>query len=383
MAVPVLLVSTATRWYGTARTPRALSKAGFDVTLLTPRKSLAETTRFVNRVAYLPDHATPLEWIHAVAATVRAVSPRQMMPCDDVSFRLLAMLALSPPPQMQPRLQAELAELVRLSLGDPAHYRASVDKTLIYAAAGRAGVRVPDHVVIASVEDALGFAERHGYPLVVKRPYTTAGDGVRIVENEAALRDAVSTLAAPNVDDLEPDASRRLVVQRYIAGSLCYQNVAAWQGRYLAGYAGDRLEAHGGPMTPGTVVRYHDSPALREFSIQLVEAFGMTGLFTSEYIIEKATGLPYLIEINRRISPGTHFGAVMNVDLCAALYAAMHDGISPSRSRLDAGEERIFVQFPAEWLRNPQSPWLRRHPVDVPWDDPELLDAMLALRNER
>ena len=54
-----------------------------------------------------------------------------------------------------------------------------------------------------------------------------------------------------------------------------------------------------------------------------------------------------------------------------------------SRSRLDSGEERIFVQFPAEWLRNPQSPWLRRHPVDVPWDDPELLDAMLALRNER
>ena len=383
MAVPVLLVSTATRWYGTARTPRALSKAGFDVTLLTPQKSLAETSRFVSRVAYLPDHATPLEWIHAVAATVRAVSPRQMMPCDDVSFRLLAMLALSPPPQMQPRLQAELADLVRRSLGDAEYYRASVDKTLIYAAAARAGVRVPDHVVIASVDDALGFADRHGYPLVVKRPYTTAGDGVRIVDNEAALRDAVSILAAPNVDDLEPDASRRLVVQRYIAGSICYQNVAAWQGRYLAGYAGDRLEAHGGPMTPGTVVRYRDSPPLREFSIKLVEAFGMTGLFTSEYIIEKATGLPYLIEINRRISPGTHFGAVMNVDLCAALYAAMHDGISPSRSRLDTGEERIFVQFPAEWLRNPQSAWLRRHPVDVPWDDPELLDAMLALRNER
>ena len=383
MAVPVLLVSTATRWYGTARTPRALSKAGFDVTLLTPRESLAETSRFVNRVAYLPEHATPLEWIHAVAATVRAVSPRQMMPCDDVSFRLLAMLALSPPPQMQPRLQAELAELVIASLGDAAHYRASVDKTLIYSAAERAGVRVPAHAVIASIEEALRFADSRGYPVVVKRPYTTAGDGVRIVENEAALRDAVTTLAAPNVDDLEPDASRRLVIQQYVAGSICYQNVAAWQGRYLAGYAGDRLEAHGGPMTSGTVVRYHDSPALREFSIQLVEAFGMTGLFTSEYIIEQATGLPYLIEINRRISPGTHFGAVMNVDLCAALYAAMHDALSTSRNRLDPGEERIFVQFPAEWLRNPQSPWLRRHAVDVPWDDPELLDAMLALRNER
>ena len=383
MAVPVLLVSTATRWYGTARTPRALSKAGFDVTLLTPRKSLAETSRFVNRVAYLPDHATPLEWIHAVAATVRAVSPRQMMPCDDVSFRLLAMLALSPPPQMQPRLQQELAGLVRASLGEPAHYRTSVDKTLIYAAAERAGVRVPEYVVIASVEDTLGFADRHGYPLVVKRPYTTAGDGVRIVENEGALRDAVSILGAPNVDDLEPDASRRLVVQRYIAGGLCYQNVAAWQGRYLAGYAGDRLEAHGGPMTPGTVVRYHDAPPLREFSIQLVEAFGMTGLFTSEYMIERSTKRAYLLAINRRISPATHFGSTMNVDLCAALHAAMRGSPSPTRTGLDAGEEHVFVQFPAEWLRDPRSRWLREHPVDMPWDDPELLDAMLALRREQ
>ena len=193
----------------------------------------------------------------------------------------------------------------------------------------------------------------------------------------------ITHIAPPKMDDLEPDASRRLVVQKYIAGTICYQNVAAWQGRYLAGYAGDRLETHGGPMTPGTVVRYHDAPALREFSVQLVQSLGMTGLFTSEYIVEKATGLPYLIEINRRISPGTHYGAVMNVDLCAALHAAMHGVDSPSRSRLDSGEERVFVQFPAEWLRNPQSPWLRRHPVDVPWDDPELLDAMLALRNER
>src|SRR6476620_10351710 len=181
-ATPVLLVSTATRWYGTARTPR---------------NSLAESSRFVTRVAYLPDQATPLDWIHAVAATVRAVSPRQVMPCDDVSFRLLAMLALSPPPQMQPRLQAELADLVRASLGDPAHYRPSVDKTLIYAAAERAGVRVPDYAAIGSVDDAMRFAERHGYPLVLKRPHTTAGDGVLIVGHADELGDAVTSLSAP------------------------------------------------------------------------------------------------------------------------------------------------------------------------------------------
>jgi hypothetical protein len=53
---------------------------------------------------------------------------------------------------------------------------------------------------------------------------------------------------------------------------------------------------------------------------------------------------------------------------------------SPSRAGLDPGDERVFVQFPGEWLRDPQSRWLRQYPVDVPWDDPDLLDAMLTLR---
>ena len=43
--LPVLLVSTAARWYGAERMPRALAKAGFEVTLLTPRRSLARSVR--------------------------------------------------------------------------------------------------------------------------------------------------------------------------------------------------------------------------------------------------------------------------------------------------------------------------------------------------
>lgn len=382
-AIPVLLVSTATRGYGTARAPRALARAGFEVTLLTPRNSLAEASRYVSRIAYLPDDATPMQWIHALAATVKAASPAQVIPCDDMSFRLLAMLVNSPPPQLQPALQSELAALIRESLGDPEHYRTSVDKTLLSAAAERAGVRVPAHAVVTTHEEAAAFAAAHRFPVVVKRPFTTAGDGVRIVADAPELAQAIAALAAPKIDDLEPDASRRVLIQKHVDGHICYQDIAAWRGRMLAGYAGDRLESHGGPMAPGTVVRYRDAPELREFSERLVSAFGMTGLFTSDYLIERGTEHPYLLEINRRFSPATHHGGVMNVDLCAALSAALRNTPSPTRGGLDAGEERVFVQFPGEWLRDPSSRWLRRYPVDVPWDDPELLEAMLALRREQ
>jgi len=44
--------------------------------------------------------------------------------------------------------------------------------------------------------------------------------------------------------------------------------------------------------------------------------------------------------------------------------------------------DHILVSFPREWLRDPESPWLRDHPSDIPWDDPGVLQAMIALRNE-
>lgn len=61
--IPVLLASTATRWMGTARIPSALAGAGFEVSLLTPRNSLAEKSRFVAKVGHLPDNATVSQWV--------------------------------------------------------------------------------------------------------------------------------------------------------------------------------------------------------------------------------------------------------------------------------------------------------------------------------
>ena len=382
-ATPVLLLSTAAQGSGTARTPRALAKAGFDVTLLTPRNSLAECSRFVSRIAYLPDAATPLVWIHALAATVRAISPRLLVPCDDMSFRLLAMLANSPPPQMQPELAAELAALVSASLGDPAHYRTSVDKSRVYAAAAKAGVRVPASSIVTSSEDAGAFGGQHGYPLVVKQPHPVAGGSVQIVADRERLGSAIAAFRADVGDELEPDPARPMIVQQYIDGPVYYQTGVAWRGHYLAGYAAERLEAQGGPTGAGTVVRCRDVPALRDFSAQLAEAFGISGLFTCEYAIEQTSGLPYLLGIDRRAGPTSHFGGILDVDLCAALFAATQRLPSPTRSRPGPDESRVFVHFPAEWLRDPLSPWLRRYPVDVPWDDPDLLDAMLALHSER
>ena len=51
---------------------------------------------------------------------------------------------------------------------------------------------------------------------------------------------------------------------------------------------------------------------------------------------------------------------------------------STTRSGLDPGEEHFVVHFPLEWVRDPNSRYLREYPVDIPWDEPELVDAIVA-----
>ncbi len=81
MAIPILLVATTTSWLGTARIPKTLSQSGFHVSLLTPRGSLAEASRYVAKVDYLADHATPLQWLEAFAA-VATTTPTPAAACD-------------------------------------------------------------------------------------------------------------------------------------------------------------------------------------------------------------------------------------------------------------------------------------------------------------
>jgi hypothetical protein len=130
------------------------------------------------------------------------------------------------------------------------------------------------------------------------------------------------------------------------------------------------------------VTRYFSSKALRDAALVLVKNLRISGFFFAEFIVDPATGDPLLLEINRRVSPATHRGEARNVDLCAALHAAVHGTASSSRSTLDDGEKGITVHFPQEWLRDLDSQWLRAYPSDVPWDEPELFEAMVAMRHD-
>jgi predicted ATP-grasp superfamily ATP-dependent carboligase len=360
VSTPVLLVATATQWFGTARIPRSLTRAGFEVFLLAPKDTLAENSRFIAHTRHLPDNATLRQWVDAFAGMVEFASPRLVLPCDDTAFHLLQTLALSPPGGMRPESHLQLARLVGDSLGDTRFYRTSVEKTLLPPAAEALGIRVPPYAIVDTPAAAQSFAAAHGYPVVLKRDHSTAGEGVAIVDSSGQLDAAFERLARPDPSVLLP-ATGTVLIQALIDGDVHYENTAAWNGRRIGGFAVHRLEYADDVKGPAAVIRCYRSDEICDFSSRLVRGFGMTGLFATEYIVERRSGHAYLLEVNRRMTPGLHVGSRIGADL-------------------DEGEEHLNVHFPQEWLRDPRSHYLRNRPVDLPWDEPELIKAMLARR---
>jgi predicted ATP-grasp superfamily ATP-dependent carboligase len=291
-------------------------------------------------------------------------------------LRLLMLLALSPPAMMPPALHLRLAALIIDSLGDPAFYRTSIDKTMIGPAAAALGVRVPASIVVTALDDAKRFIGGHGFPIVIKRSHSTAGEGVAVCADQGTVDREFARLMATPALDLDDLATGQIVLQEFIAGNIHFYTAVAWRGALVSGVAVEKIE--GELKGPTSAVRYFASPQMHAATARLAAGFGITGIFSPEFIVDPAGGEPYLLEINRRISHGTHRGARINVDAGAALYAAMHGTTAP-RDQLAPGEEHFCAHFPHEWIRDPQSPLLRRLPVDVPWDEPELARALAAI----
>ena len=374
----VLLVSTASTWLGTARMTRGLARAGFTVALFAPEGSLAAHSRYVTNRKALPRDASPAVWLQALSEAVSQFEPALLVPCDEMALRLMFTLVTSAPPSLAHAMRAHLDALIRHSLGDAAHYVATLDKLRLSPIAAVAGIPVPAYAQAAGVEDAQRFADTHGYPIVLKRRYGFAGEGVRIVGSAADLAEAFAALSKRDQLDLGEGTGRQLLVQAFIAGPYYSHALVAWQGATLASFGWERYVATQAQKGQTSVVRFIDSPATRALSEKIGRSFGITGFFNVQFVLD-ANGAPYLLEVNRRLVTHMHLGERVGVDLPGALFARLTGGAAPTAaaSRSDAANVAVF---PREWLRDPESANLRQLPVDIPWDDPELIEAMLAMR---
>ena len=381
MSQTLLMVSTASQWLGPARMARALAKADFTVALLAPADSLAAKSRFVATHRVLVANAIPMEWLNALISAIDDLAPRVLVPCDEMAIRLLFALVQGPPRDLPAATRLRLAELIEASLGDPAHYQVSIDKTLLPPAAETLGVRVPGYVLADGIDEAIAGAATLGYPVVVKRRFGFAGEGVAIVAGPADLATHCQALLGPDQLDLGERLPARLLVQSFIRGAYHSQAFAAAQGQVLAAFGWDRHVATLLCKGQTSVLRFVRSPETLQFSETLCRAFEISGLCNVQFVLD-GSGKAHLLEINRRIVTHMHMGDRVGADLAHALARGLR-GVLPARSdaQPQAADGPSIAIFPREWLRDPRSVYLRDCPADLPWDEPELLRALLAMRH--
>src|SRR5205823_13905752 len=129
---------------------------------------------------------------------------------------------------------------------------------------------------------------------------------------------------------------------------------------------------------PATVLRLIDNTDMSVAAEKTARRLNLSGLHGLDYMLEPETGHAFLIEMNPRATQVGHLTLGAGRDLPAALYAAMSG--DPIQSSPKLTENQTIALFPQEWIRDPQSSFLQTGYHDVPWEQPELVQACIHAR---
>ncbi len=330
----ILMVSFEVGRCGPARLPRALVKVGLRVHALCRPDDPLAATRFLDRVFPL-DTVTALHRFERTLADVMAAcEPSLVVPCDERAVVCLqALVRRAVHGGGRGFLTRRQCRTLTDSLGCPDDFAAMLMKSETLALARRLGIATPDGATVDTIEAASEAGERFGWPIYLKQSFGWAGLGVVACGDAGALAMAMRRLVAER-----PSPARRLVrrlldrdwypvaspvdVQAAVDGSPAMVAAVAYRGRMLAAFAGSTVRTLS-PNGPSSVVEIGAHPGMEELSRRMIGALGMSGFVGFDFMIERTSGRPILLECNPRPIQIGHLGDRIGVDLAEALAGAL------------------------------------------------------------
>ncbi len=325
----------------------------------------------------------------ALRRAIRHTRPDLIIPGDDRAVRQLH--------RLHDRLTREsgrddaVKSVIERSLGAPEGYKTLRSRNSMQALAARLGIRVPDCAPVRRHADLVAWHGRVPLPWVLKTDGSTGGTGVRVVHSLAEAQRGFDELsrrlgfvqsAKLALGGSDPfawsdwlDRSVPAVsVQRYIAGRPANCAVACWQGQVMDGIAAEVLaERH--ENGPSMAIRIVDGSDMLDTARRLTTSLGMTGMVGLDFIIEDATALLYLVEVNPRGTPICHLQMGKGRDLVGALTARA--AAAEARDKPPVTPQSLVAFFPELHLADPDHPALRHGYHDVPSQEPALMRALL------
>jgi predicted ATP-grasp superfamily ATP-dependent carboligase len=298
---------------------RSLGRAGYTpVVASVSRSALAAASRYAAANVLTPDPLTDRSgFIEALGRICTAHAVQVLIPTTEQSMR--AVLAAN-----------ELIASVHVPFGDATSFARLSDKGHVLQVASSLGLRVPRQVVVEAARlGDMVLVEDVRYPIVLK-PTRSVSE-----LNGGSVRTGVSY--AFSVEDLRrkirsiPECAFPVLVQERIDGPGIGIFLLVWNGQVLASFAHKRLREK--PPAGGVSV-YSESIAadagLVERSRQLLSSFGWRGVAMIEYKVDRASGVPYVMEVNGRFWGSLQLAIDAGIDFPTLLVrAAMNEAVLP------------------------------------------------------
>jgi len=363
---PVVLLVTASRWFPTARLGMALANAGWTVQVVCPSRHPITVTGAAERVHRFRGLA-PLT---SLRAAIHDCQPTILIPCDDTAVQYVYRLYREE--ACRGAGEGAICSLIERSVGPSESFPVIESRTTFANLAREQGIRTPETETLSDLDQLKKWADRVGFPAVIKADGTSGGDGVRVVRNMDEAERAFRKLQAP---PLMARAFKRAAVDRdttlvwpsllrkrfnvsgqsFVKGREATTTLACWRGSVLASLHFE-VVSKSNATGPSTVLRLVDNAEMSAAAETIVRRLGLSGLIGLDFMIEDGTGDAYLIEINPRSTQVGHLPLGPRRNLPVALFRAV-TGLAVQDPPAATNKDTIAL-FPFEWLKNPKSPFL-------------------------
>ena len=192
---------------------------------------------------------------------------------------------------------------VRLLGSSPETIDMAEDRQLFKEAMQNIGQPVIPSVISTDIETAVSFAEKTGYPVIVRPAFTLGGSGGGIAEDEAKLREITSggLLLSP---------IRQILVEKSVAG---WKEIEFEVMRDRAGNAitvcsmenFDPVGIHTGDsivIAPAVTLADREYQMLRSAALNIISALGVEGGCNCQFALNPHSFEYAVIEVNPRVS---------------------------------------------------------------------------------
>lgn len=177
------------------------------------------------------------------------------------------------------------------------------DRELFKRTMEEIGQSVIESMAACTVEKALEFAGRIGYPVVVRPAYTLGGTGGGIANNEEELR----RIAA---DGIRLSRANQVLIEKSVEGwkEIEYEVIRDGKGNCITVCNMENVDPvgiHTGDsivVAPSLTLRDKEYQMLRTASIDIIRALGIEGGCNIQFALDPKSMRYYVIEVNPRVS---------------------------------------------------------------------------------